>query len=209
MSSTNPQPEPGESPMVRARPHPVVYLRAALWLLAAAVSLALALVAAKPALWALTALLFLAGAACAAAEATVRRATTELTVTDRRAILRTGLLKRRVAEVFPVSLAGFEIAQGPLGRMLDYGLVRIHGLDASARLAMPEPERIRRSLETLAMGAAAETEPERAPAAPARLSVVESPPVQFPGKPNGDARPVSGGVFHGASLKPKAELDRF
>ena len=199
----------GETAMLQARQHPVVYLRAAIW---AAVAIALAIVALLGAdyrLWGLASLLFAGGAAMAALEAAFRRKTVLLTVTDRRVLLTSGAFRRRFAEAFPAALAGFEMSQGPLGRAFGYARMRIPGLgEPGAWLHLPEPERVRSSIEALALrgpGASkSKTAAEPAPApSPARAAEQEAaqPPRR---KPNGDARPKPDGT-----LRPQPALDRF
>lgn len=203
----------GETELLRVRPHRVVFLRAAIW---AAIALALAgaaLLDAEPQLWTLASLLFAGGAIAAAAEAALRRATTTLIVTDRRVMLRTGLFRRRLAEAYPGAVSGLDIAQGPLGRALDVGRVRVRGLGEPAPwIPLAQPALIRHRVEELALApphaSPERASPEPAPqaAAPAHLSLVENASTRLR-KPNGGARPAPD-VRPAAVLKPSAERDR-
>ena len=199
-----------EAELLRVRPHPIVFLRAAIW---AAIALALAAgasLAPEPRLWALASLLFAGGAVAAAAEAALLRATTEFTVTDRRVMLRTGLFRRRVAEAFPNAISGLEVSQGPLERALDVGWVRIPGLGKPAT-ALAQPDLIRNRIEALALPrpspeVRADPEPAPSAAAPAHLSLVENASSRLR-KPNGYAR-TAPEARPAAVLKPSAERDR-
>lgn len=192
---------PGEnSATMRWRPHPIVFLRAGVWLVVAA-GLAFAGLATGGLLWLLAASLFLAAALTAAVEAWVARTTTELAVGEGRLQLATGLLRRRSAECFPRGVLGIEVRQGPLGRLLDYGWLRVRGLgEQPTWLAVSAPRKLCERIEALALSAPVERRVGSAPpAAPARLAIVEAA---------GDARRHSIGEGR-AGLIPNAKRDRF
>lgn len=54
--------------------------------------------------------------------------TTEIAVTDRRLIYKRGLLSRDVEEILLDKIEGINIEQSILGRILDYGAVRVRGV---------------------------------------------------------------------------------
>lgn len=54
--------------------------------------------------------------------------TTEIAVTDRRLIYKRGLLSRDVEEILLDKIEGINIEQSILGRVLDYGAVRVRGV---------------------------------------------------------------------------------
>jgi uncharacterized membrane protein YdbT with pleckstrin-like domain len=64
-------------------------------------------------------------------KAFVDRATTEFAVTNRRVIYKHGLLRRRTFEMNLSAVESVDVAQGILGRIMDYGEVRIHGTGGS------------------------------------------------------------------------------
>ena len=204
----------GETTALQARQHPIVYLRAAVWAIVAILLAGCAALAREPRFWGLAAVLFAAAAAVAALETGIRRKTTELSITDRRVMLRSGVFERRLVEAFPTALAGFELSQGPFGRLLGYGWLRIRGLEPAAWLALAEPERIRSAIEALALRHALAMEnlrqPEPArPSEPAKMHLgpLENADLVPPRKTNGAARPKPDGRAHG--LRPLAEVDRF
>jgi uncharacterized membrane protein YdbT with pleckstrin-like domain len=57
----------------------------------------------------------------------LRRASTELAVTDRRVIYKTGLLRRQTVEMNMDKVESVNVDQSLLGRMFGYGTVVIHG----------------------------------------------------------------------------------
>ena len=57
----------------------------------------------------------------------IRRATTEIAVTDRRLIHKTGLIRRDAIDVERGRVETVTLTQSILGRMLDYGTVTVHG----------------------------------------------------------------------------------
>lgn len=66
-------------------------------------------------------------AVCAAVLGLFHRAAGEIAMTNRRVILSSGaLVKRTAAQWLLREIASFEIEQGDLGRMLDYGSIVVH-----------------------------------------------------------------------------------
>jgi uncharacterized membrane protein YdbT with pleckstrin-like domain len=60
----------------------------------------------------------------------IRRQTTEIAVTDRRVIYKTGLFSRRTVEMNMDKVESVDVRQDIFGRMLDYGTVVIRGTGA-------------------------------------------------------------------------------
>lgn len=60
----------------------------------------------------------------------VKRHTTEIAVTDRRVIYKTGLISLRSVEMNMDKVESVDVQQGVFGRMLDYGTVLIRGTGA-------------------------------------------------------------------------------
>jgi uncharacterized membrane protein YdbT with pleckstrin-like domain len=56
------------------------------------------------------------------------RWTTEIAVTDRRVIYKTGFIRRNTTEMHMDKVESVEVSQSVLGRMLDYGQVDIRGV---------------------------------------------------------------------------------
>lgn len=57
----------------------------------------------------------------------VQRATTDLGVTNKRVIAKSGLISRRTVEQRIQKIESIRINQGIVGRMLDYGTIMVHG----------------------------------------------------------------------------------
>jgi uncharacterized membrane protein YdbT with pleckstrin-like domain len=60
----------------------------------------------------------------------IRRVTTEIAVTDRRVILKTGLISRRTVEMNLTRIESVDVRQGVIGRLLNFGDVLIRGTGA-------------------------------------------------------------------------------
>ena len=67
----------------------------------------------------------------AALRALIRRATTELAITDRRVIYKAGLLRRRTIEINRSKVETVGVNQSILGRMLGFGTVVVRGTGGS------------------------------------------------------------------------------
>jgi uncharacterized membrane protein YdbT with pleckstrin-like domain len=57
----------------------------------------------------------------------VRQATTEIVITDRRAIVKTGFFARRTLEMNMDKIESVDVSQSALGRALGFGTVALHG----------------------------------------------------------------------------------
>jgi uncharacterized membrane protein YdbT with pleckstrin-like domain len=137
--------QPGETIVYRARLHWIIYFSAIVSLLVAAglgigaavtrhdqtIMVALAVVAA---IALLVGLWQLAGA-------WVRASSTEIVVTTRRIIYKTGFVTRNTVEMNLDKVESVLVRQGVIGRMLDYGTVIIRGVGAGlepvANIAAP------------------------------------------------------------------------
>jgi uncharacterized membrane protein YdbT with pleckstrin-like domain len=127
--------QPGETVVYATRLHPVIYWRAILLLILAIVlagaawhtadnqnvGLAFGIAAALLALLALS----------SAFRAFIRWATTELAVTDRRVIYKTGLIARHTIEMNRRQVESVDVDQSLFGRMIGYGTIIIRGTGGS------------------------------------------------------------------------------
>ena len=127
--------QPGETVVYQTRLHPVIYWRAVLLLI-----IAIALAAAA---WytvdnqSLSLGLGIAGALIAvlalfsALRAFIRRASTELAVTDQRVIYKTGLLARHTLEMNRAKVESVTVDQTLLGRIFGHGTVTVRGIGSA------------------------------------------------------------------------------
>jgi len=71
----------------------------------------------------------------------VRRNATEIAVTNRRVLIKTGIVNRRTLELLLVRIESIGVDETPLGRMLGYGTVILRGTGGTPerfdRIAMP------------------------------------------------------------------------
>lgn len=112
----------GERVYYRAKLHWIIFVPALIFTALASV---VALNASNSA--ALRLGLVLAGAFMIVA-AWVRRATTEIAVTDRRFIFKVGLLRRITGEINAEKIEGVEVRQSVIGRLFNYGTVIVKGI---------------------------------------------------------------------------------
>jgi uncharacterized membrane protein YdbT with pleckstrin-like domain len=130
---------PGETMLYQTGLHWLVYGRAILLLVAAA-ALAVATVAVtggddlastgpEAALAAAALVAFLG--ILALLHAAIRRASTELAVTDQRVIFKTGIIARHTLEMNRSKVESVDVDQSILGRILGYGTVTLRGTGGS------------------------------------------------------------------------------
>jgi len=87
--------------------------------------------------------------------AVIRRATTELVLTDRRIIAKRGFISRDTVEMNLGKVESLHVSQGLLGRLLDYGDVMVVGTGSSLEplRGIAGPLEFRRKLGEIAGGA--------------------------------------------------------
>jgi uncharacterized membrane protein YdbT with pleckstrin-like domain len=121
--------QPGERVVVRATIHWVTYLAGLLALIAAA-AVWLAGLNASSGVKLVTgtvALLLAAVGLYALIRAWLRRWGTEIAVTDRRVIYKSGVISRRTIEMNMQQIESVDVDQTLFGRILDYGDIGVHG----------------------------------------------------------------------------------
>jgi uncharacterized membrane protein YdbT with pleckstrin-like domain len=120
--------QPGETLVYATRLHWLIYMRAGALLVAALVFAVLAQVYASPPLPFMTvAAVLLTLAALDGAAAALKRATTELAVTDHRVIYKRGIIGRHTIEMARSKVESVDVAQSLVGRALNYGTVLVRG----------------------------------------------------------------------------------
>ena len=62
----------------------------------------------------------------------IKYATTELAITNKRVIAKSGLIQRKTMEMFLNKIESVQVEQGILGRMFDYGTVTLAGTGVNA-----------------------------------------------------------------------------
>ena len=126
--------QPDETVVHQSRLHPLIFLPALIWLLIGLVLLVastqtsderinIALIAA--------AVLFAVLALASWARAAIRRATTELAITDRRVIYKSGLLSRHTLEMNRSKVESVDVDQSILGRVFGFGTIIVRGTGGS------------------------------------------------------------------------------
>ena len=76
---------------------------------------------------------------------------TEMGVTSRRLILKTGIIARRTNEIQIIKIETVEIGQGILGRIFSYGTVRATGTGTSdvSLVLVSDPLRVKKQIESV------------------------------------------------------------
>jgi uncharacterized membrane protein YdbT with pleckstrin-like domain len=125
--------QPGESVVHLSRIHPIIFLPAALWFVAALVLFIAAL--SMNGDWriggeALAVFALIFGLA-AGIPALIRRATTELAVSDRRVIYKSGVLARHTLEMNRSKVESVDVDQSIMGRILGFGTIVVRGTGGS------------------------------------------------------------------------------
>ena len=125
--------QPGEAVIHVTRIHPIIFLPAILWFVAAVVLLVAAL--------SFTGDLRIAGqalavfclifAAASALPAFLRRISTELAVTDRRVIYKSGIIARHTLEMNRGKVESVDVDQSVLGRFIGFGTIVVRGTGGS------------------------------------------------------------------------------
>jgi len=125
--------QPGEIVAHLARLHPIIFLSAIFWFVAALVLLIAALTLSGDlriggeALAAFCALFAIASVV----PAFVQWISTELAVTDRRVIYKSGLLARHTLEMNRSKVESVDVDQSLLGRLLGFGTITVRGTGGS------------------------------------------------------------------------------
>ena len=125
--------QPGESVVHLSRIHPIVFLPAVLWFLAALVLFIAALSMTgdfRIGGEALAVFAVIFGLA-AGLPALIRRATTELAVSDRRVIYKSGVLARHTLEMNRSKVESVDVDQSVLGRLFGFGTIVVRGTGGS------------------------------------------------------------------------------
>ena len=125
--------QPGETVVHQSRLHPLIFLPALL-LLAIAVALFVASMQFTGELQLalkVAAAIFVAFTIASWARAAIRRATTELAVTDRRVIYKAGLLARHTLEMNRSKVESVDVDQSILGRVFGFGTIIVRGTGGS------------------------------------------------------------------------------
>src|SRR4051812_2512281 len=126
--------QPGETVIHAARLHWLVYLIPVVLLILTALCAVFTIRSDKPGI--AIPLLLIAGLLApigliAAVGAVIRQITTELVLTDRRVIYKTGIFRRHTMEMNRSKVETVGIDQSILGRMLNYGTVIVRGTGGS------------------------------------------------------------------------------
>ena len=125
--------QPGETIVYSTRLHPLIFLLAMFWLV-----VGLGMLIAGSMYQDVLQLGFYIGAAVfgllaffAWLRAAIRRATTELAITDRRVIYKSGLLARHTMEMNRAKVESVDVDQSILGRMFGFGTIILRGTGGS------------------------------------------------------------------------------
>ena len=127
--------QPGETIVYATKLHWFIYIHTIL-LLIACIILAGAAIATSDSqnislAFGIAAVIFVLLALSAGLRALVRRATTELAVTDHRVIYKSGLLSRHTIEMNRDKVESVDVDQSLLGRIFGYGTVVVRGTGGS------------------------------------------------------------------------------
>ena len=126
--------QPGESVVYATSLHWLIYLRAIVMLVIALACLIASGMFPEPGMaigLQIVAALFALFGVVSGLAAFIRRSTTELAVTDRRVIFKTGIIQRHTMEMNRSKVETVGVDQSILGRMLGYGTIIVRGTGGS------------------------------------------------------------------------------
>jgi membrane protein YdbS with pleckstrin-like domain len=146
--------QPGEKILVDGRLSWVLYLPAILYLIGG-----LVLIAVEDVFWPQYGSLIMLGttavfgilALVSAANAWFKRWTTEIAVTDKRIIYKTGFINRHTEEMNMDKVSSVDVDQTFWGRIFDFGTIRILGAGGAGRRDKDEKDEPRPGIERLDM----------------------------------------------------------
>jgi uncharacterized membrane protein YdbT with pleckstrin-like domain len=119
--------QPGENVVHTSKIHWIIYLPAAILLLAALFALTQTDNNSSGLIWIMVATAFAVFGLGALVRAWFRRWTTEIDVTDRRIVYKRGFIKRHTIEMNMDKVESVDVDQSIFGRLLNYGDITIHG----------------------------------------------------------------------------------
>jgi uncharacterized membrane protein YdbT with pleckstrin-like domain len=82
----------------------------------------------------------------------IRYATTELAITNKRVIAKSGLIERKTIEMFIAKVESVQVDQGVLGRIFDFGTVTVSGtgIQSAPFTSIADPLLFRKNFMTAA-----------------------------------------------------------
>ena len=137
---------PGERVVARARLHPIVYLRAAAVVV---VGLALLVASASTDVPAAAGAAVLFVGALLAVPPWIDARTSEFGVTDKRVVIKVGLVRRRTLELLLRQIEAISVDQSVPGRLFNYGTVSLSGTGGVKETfhAIARPLEFRRAIQ--------------------------------------------------------------
>ena len=117
---------PNETILARGKLHWIIFWPAISWFIAAVLALLIFGTVEPGTGWTAFAIIMLV-AIVLWAKALLQREITEIVITDRRVIYKTGLVERHTAEMNTDKVESVEVDQSITGRLLDYGSIHVRG----------------------------------------------------------------------------------
>jgi uncharacterized membrane protein YdbT with pleckstrin-like domain len=127
--------QPGETLLYTTKLHWIIYIRTILLMIVGIILVGAAISTSDnqslSLAFAIAAIIFALLALSTGLRAFIRRATTELAVTDHRVIYKTGLIARHTIEMNRDKVESVDVDQTLLGRILGYGTIIVRGTGGS------------------------------------------------------------------------------
>ncbi len=140
---------PGEQIEYRAHLHRILFLPALVLAAAAVVIIILGFASeeARPVAWGGLALMVVAG--IVALVAWVKYTSSEFAVTNRRVLIKVGVIRRHTAELLLGKVEGIGVNQTLMGRLLDYGTITVTGTGGTQETfnSIADPLELRRRIQ--------------------------------------------------------------
>jgi uncharacterized membrane protein YdbT with pleckstrin-like domain len=118
---------PGETVIYRAHLHPIIFALPAFLAIVGVLLVAVALTSPALVALAVAGVLFLIAAVIGGIPRFVRLKSSEFAITEKRVLVKTGVVRRHTLELLLSKVETIGVEQGVLGRMLNYGTITVVG----------------------------------------------------------------------------------
>jgi uncharacterized membrane protein YdbT with pleckstrin-like domain len=145
---------PGETVIYRAKLHPIIFASAIFFAVVGVFFLIVGSIDKAVSGFAILGVFFLAVGGLFGLARYVRLATSEFAITDKRVLVKVGLVRRHTLELLLAKVETIGVDQGVLGRLFDYGTIIVTGTGGTKEpfQAIANPLEFRKQVQSRAAG---------------------------------------------------------
>jgi uncharacterized membrane protein YdbT with pleckstrin-like domain len=145
---------PGETVIYRAKLHPIIFASAIFFAVVGVFFLIVGSIDKAVSGFAILGVFFLAVGGLFGLARYVRLATSEFAITDKRVLVKVGLVRRHTLELLLAKVETIGVDQGVLGRLFDYGTIIVTGTGGTKEpfKAIANPLEFRKQVQSRAAG---------------------------------------------------------